>query len=610
MEQENKITEIENKLKTLEEENAMPKSQNKAPVLLPRQWQQILFRMDGKNESKQAKVMTKHKQKSMHKNVIGLRFEDGTEEEFDFSKPGIEWQDVKEASETYATVLTKSEVKGRPDAEEAMRMEIIKFEKFSAFTRVDDEGQFAIKTRWVFTEDEDQSKGCLLKARLCMRGDTEKDKDNIRADSPTTHKDSLKLALAIAANENFEITSADIKSAFLQGQSLDRKVYVVPPVEANESGKLWLLNKAAYGLIDGSRRFYLELKSKLETLGLKEVSGDPGLFTMHKAGKLVGIICLHVDDLFMAGNVFFNSSVVQKLLKIFKFSKIEKIKFKYLGCEIERLQNGDITLNQNDYIDKIEEVEVPTKRNNCKVTETERKTIRRVVGELLWVSLMTRPDLSFEVNKLSSNILSATIKEVKDAKRLVEKAKHERITLNFTRLGPKDDLRIKLFTDASFNNQNGKLKSTEGRVLVLENKKSSKCNIFSWKTKKISRICRSVKAAETRALESGLDEAVHFARMLHEIYEGEVNLKYPKQVEVNALTDNKGLWENLNNTRQCDEKLLRNSIALIKQMVESKEVNRIDWVETNDMLADSLTKIGGNGWWIKDVISKNDLNRR
>ena len=208
------------------------------------------------------------------------------------------------------------------------------------------------------------------------------------------------------------------------------------------------------------------------------------------------------------------------------------------------------------------------------------------------------------------NILNGTIKEIKDAKQLVEKAKLERVTLKFTRLGPKDDLRIKLFTDASFNNQNGKLKSTEGRVLVLENKKSSKCNIFSWKTKKISRICRSVKAAETRALESGLDEAVHFARMLHEIYEGEVNLKYPKQVEGNALTDNKGLWENLNNTRQCDEKLLRNSIALIKQMVESKEVNRIDWVETNDMLADSLTKIGGNGWWIKDVISKNDLNRR
>ena len=142
-------------------------------------------------------------------------------------------------------------------------------------------------------------------------------------------------------------------------------------------------------------------------------------------------------------------------------------------------------------------------------------------------------------------------------------------------------------------------------MLLLENKNSSKSNLFSWKTKKISRICRSVKGAETRALENGLDEAVHFSRMVKEIFDGNVNLKFPKQIPVEAVTDNKGLWENLNNTRQCDEKLLRNSIALIKEMLEKCEVRKIDWVETSKMLADILTKQGGNGMWIKDVISRN-----
>ena len=77
-----------------------------------------------------------------------------------------------------------------------------------------------------------------------------------------------------------------------------------------------------------------------------------------------------------------------------------------------------------------------------------------------------------------------------------------------------------------------------------------------------------MKGAETRALESGLDEAVHFARIVREIYDGKVNLKQPKQIDVNALTDNKGLWENLHNTRPCEEKLLRNSVALMKEMVD------------------------------------------
>ena len=122
-------------------------------------------------------------------------------------------------------------------------------------------------------------------------------------------------------------------------------------------------------------------------------------------------------------------------------------------------------------------------------------------------------------------------------------------------------------------------------------------------------MCRSVKAAETRALENGLDEAIHFARMVTEIYDGAVNLKAPKQIEVAALTDNKGLWDNLYNTRQCDEKLLRNSIALMKEMLENCEVNSVKWVETGDMLADILTKKGGNSRWIKDILAKNVMCR-
>ena len=220
------------------------------------------------------------------------------------------------------------------------------------------------------------------------------------------------------------------------------------------------------------------------------------------------------------------------------------------------METGDIELNQNEYIQNIEEVKCPEGRNSWKVNESERKEIRRVVGELLWVSLMTRPDLSFEVNRLSTNILSATVKDVKDARRPVEKAKTEPISLHLTRVGPKEDLRIKLYCDASFNNQDSKLRSTEGRVILLESTKSSKSNLFSWKTKKITRICRSVKGAETRSLENGLDEAIHFSRMIREIYDGVVNLKQPKQIEVIALTDNKGLSENLNNTRQCDEKIV------------------------------------------------------
>ena len=55
---------------------------------------------------------------------------------------------------------------------------------------------------------------------MCIRGDQELGKENIRADSPTAAKESLSLALIIAANEGFEVKAGDIKSAYLQGARL------------------------------------------------------------------------------------------------------------------------------------------------------------------------------------------------------------------------------------------------------------------------------------------------------------------------------------------------------------------------------------------------------
>ena len=91
---------------------------------------------------------------------------------------------------------------------------------------------------------------------MCIRGDLEKGKENIRSDSPTATKEAVKLALTIAANEKFSVKCGDIKSAYLQGELLKRKIFVRPPKEAKAEGKLWLLIHGAYGIVDGGRLFY------------------------------------------------------------------------------------------------------------------------------------------------------------------------------------------------------------------------------------------------------------------------------------------------------------------------------------------------------------------
>ena len=165
---------------------------------------------------------------------------------------------------------------------------------------------------------------------------------------------------------------------------------------------------------------------------------------------------------------------------------------------------------------------------------------------------------------------------------------------------------VKTYADASFGNQDDGVRSTAGRVILLEHKANAAVNITSWKTKKIARVCRSVKAAETRALEDAVDEAVNTARLIKEIYSGKIDLKNPDQLPVEAITDCKSLWESIHNTKQCEEKMLRNSIAGIKELIDLKMVKSITWVPTDKMLADCMTKKGKKADWLLNVASKNE----
>ena len=172
-------------IKIKESEQAVSKPPN---AILPGLWQMICFQEAGKQKFIQGKVLKKNKPKSIHRNMIKICMEDGTEKYYDVVKDNIEWKDAHEnvedqpevccfhslqeekdiMHEIFVPVLTKAQVKNRPDAPKAMEDEIKKFESFDAFEKVNDEGQFVIKTRWVFAEHADESKGYTLRARLCM----------------------------------------------------------------------------------------------------------------------------------------------------------------------------------------------------------------------------------------------------------------------------------------------------------------------------------------------------------------------------------------------------------------------------------------------------------
>ena len=58
------------------------------------------------------------------------------------------------------------------------------------------------------------------------------------------------------------------KAAFLQGENIDRELYVLPTKEAN-TDKIWILKKCTSGLVDTSRQWYNNTVKQVLSLVLK-----------------------------------------------------------------------------------------------------------------------------------------------------------------------------------------------------------------------------------------------------------------------------------------------------------------------------------------------------
>ena len=135
-------------------------------------------------------------------------------------------QEGDQGYKVFATALSKEE-QSDMDCLAAKKEELGKLKSFDTYEEVENHGQTCLSTRWVLT-----MKNGKPKARLVVRG-FEEDKAGIVSDSPTVGRTTMRVFLAVVASLGWRVKTTDIKSAFLQGNLMDRVVYVKPPKEAN-----------------------------------------------------------------------------------------------------------------------------------------------------------------------------------------------------------------------------------------------------------------------------------------------------------------------------------------------------------------------------------------
>ena len=289
-----------------------------------------------------------------------------------------------------------------------------------------------------------------------------------QSDSPTVSKESFKILMAISANENFKLALVDIRTVFLQSCTLDRDVFMLPPADIKKPGLIWRLKKPLYGLDDASRKFWLRVKEVLKKMGLKVLEGDEAFYYLHKDGKLIGAVITHVDDFTLAGTEDFVNDVINTLAEELTVSKIEKENFRYTGIDVKTVEDG-VEIDMKDYVDSLEEVkEIRKADKEDPLTRAELKVYRKMTGKLNWLANSTRPDLSYTALAMSKKNTMATIKDLRDITRVVDKAKERSCKIKFSRIGPRENLMIIGVGDASFKSDD---KAVGGVLLFLANER-------------------------------------------------------------------------------------------------------------------------------------------
>ena len=221
------------------------------------------------------------------------------------------WKKGDLSVEEVNTVIIPPERHNDLDVIQAKEVELSNWFEMEAVDVIEDKGQKLITTRWVITQKELDGGIMIAKARLVIRGFEEEEEH--QADAPTAAKLTLRIVLAIAANEDWNIETIDIKAAFLQGRPIDRDVFVLPPEEARREGFIWRLRKTAYGLIDAARSWFMSVRDELLKAKCKQSQLDKAVFRWYCENKLEGIVLLHVDDFFMTGTVNFRRSVSDRI---------------------------------------------------------------------------------------------------------------------------------------------------------------------------------------------------------------------------------------------------------------------------------------------------------
>ena len=167
-------------------------------------------------------------------------------------------------------------------------------------------GHKTIGVKWVFkTKLKENGEVDKYKARLIAKGyKQEHGIDYIEVFAPVARHDTIRLVIALAAQNSWLIFQLDVKSAFLNG-NLEEQVFVEQPlgyIKIENEHKVYRLKKTLYGLKQAPRAWYSRIEAYFLKEGFHKCPYEHTLFIKIEDKEKLLIVCFYVDDLIFTGN--------------------------------------------------------------------------------------------------------------------------------------------------------------------------------------------------------------------------------------------------------------------------------------------------------------------
>ena len=159
---------------------------------------------------------------------------------------------------------------------------------------------------------------------------------------------------------------------------------------------------------------------------LDPIQGSPA-----KGRKAIGVMVLHVDDLFITGSPKFWSAVIAKLRKDYQVGSEDEGDVEFTGQGI-RKDKQTIVLDQSKNIEELSEIQIDKSlKDNMPCNPQLHTEYRSVLGAINWLQSRTQYGSAYKFSRAASAAASPTIADCKALNKIVRTIRAQPQTLRF-----------------------------------------------------------------------------------------------------------------------------------------------------------------------------------